>query len=310
MRHIKNRTSVSRVKKSLGWVALLVFIVLTSCDKDEPIEPLPPPTVESILPTAGVPKMTVTITGNNFSTTASENSVKFNGVQATVLSAKVNELVVEAPAGGTTGLVTVMVGTEIVTGPSFRYYDVYVIVNEVGTNNNSVIKAWRNGKMETLTNLSISSRAASFTVSGNDIYAAGYIFDGTKTIPAYWMNKTVYPLTESAIGIATGIAVVGTDAYVCGIEFNGTHYVAKYWKNGIGTNLTEGLYANDEAQSIVIANNDVYVGGTQINSDNIGVGTYWKNGNETRLGDEVVNSVVYDIKVVGSDVYALAQNFY
>ena len=49
----------------------------------------------------------VTITGTGFSATASANTVKFNGLGATVSSATSNKLVVTAPIGVTTGPISV-----------------------------------------------------------------------------------------------------------------------------------------------------------------------------------------------------------
>ena len=45
----------------------------------------------------------VTITGTGFSTTATDNTVKFNGTTATVSGATNTSLVVTVPTGTTTG---------------------------------------------------------------------------------------------------------------------------------------------------------------------------------------------------------------
>lgn len=47
--------------------------------------------------------------------------MKFNGVEATVLGATATEIIVGAPANGTTGVVTVTIGSEVLTGPTFTY---------------------------------------------------------------------------------------------------------------------------------------------------------------------------------------------
>lgn len=49
----------------------------------------------------------VTLTGTGFSATAAQNTVKFNGVSASVSSATTNQLVVAVPTGATTGPITV-----------------------------------------------------------------------------------------------------------------------------------------------------------------------------------------------------------
>jgi len=55
--------------------------------------------LNTVSPLAGPIGSTVTITGSNFSTIASENRVWFGGVEANVLSATATEITVEVPAG-------------------------------------------------------------------------------------------------------------------------------------------------------------------------------------------------------------------
>jgi hypothetical protein len=65
------------------------------------------PAITSFTPLHGVPGATVTINGSNFSTTEADNTVKFNGTTATVVTASETQLTVTVPAG-TTGKITVM----------------------------------------------------------------------------------------------------------------------------------------------------------------------------------------------------------
>ncbi|HWZ63577.1 MAG TPA: IPT/TIG domain-containing protein [Steroidobacteraceae bacterium] len=65
----------------------------------------------------GGPGGTITIIGSGFSTTPSSNTVKFNGVTATVISATATQLVVSIPAGATSGPITVTTGSQTVTSP-------------------------------------------------------------------------------------------------------------------------------------------------------------------------------------------------
>jgi len=62
-------------------------------------------------PAQGIVGQTVVIQGQNFSATPSANTVQFNGTAATVTAATANSLTVTAPAGATTGLISVTVGT-------------------------------------------------------------------------------------------------------------------------------------------------------------------------------------------------------
>ncbi len=70
------------------------------------------PTITSIDPTSGKVGTIVTITGTNFSTTAGENTVSFNGTEATVTEATATTITTIVPAGATTGNVTVTVDGE------------------------------------------------------------------------------------------------------------------------------------------------------------------------------------------------------
>lgn len=60
----------------------------------------------------------VTIQGQGFSTTPSADTVKFNGIPATVVSATTTTLVATVPAGATTGPISVTVGASTALGPS------------------------------------------------------------------------------------------------------------------------------------------------------------------------------------------------
>jgi YD repeat-containing protein len=65
--------------------------------------------IRSFAPTQGSVGQTVTIQGQNFSTTASSNTVQFNGTTATVTAATANSLTVTVPSGATTGPIAVTV---------------------------------------------------------------------------------------------------------------------------------------------------------------------------------------------------------
>lgn len=68
------------------------------------------PTISSINPTSGLVGSSVVITGTNFSPLLANNTVRFNGVQATVTNASSTSLTVTVPPGATTGFITVTVG--------------------------------------------------------------------------------------------------------------------------------------------------------------------------------------------------------
>ncbi|SDM33523.1 hypothetical protein SAMN05421823_112124 [Catalinimonas alkaloidigena] len=80
-------------------------------------------TVISIDPTHGSADTVVTITGKNFRPVPDENLVQFNGTPAPVLTATSTQLTARAPAGGTTGRVSVTIDGKTANGPVFTYED-------------------------------------------------------------------------------------------------------------------------------------------------------------------------------------------
>jgi hypothetical protein len=111
------------------WKILFISLLVTGCSKDDPAadpdpDPNPNPnpvvtTISGIEPSSGTVGTEVTITGTNFSSTASENNVTFNGVAATVSSASTTQLVVVVPATATTGNVSISVNGRNAQGPEF-----------------------------------------------------------------------------------------------------------------------------------------------------------------------------------------------
>jgi hypothetical protein len=75
-----------------------------------------------------------------------------------------------------------------------------------------------------------------------------------------------------------------------------------YWKNGQMITLTNGDFPA-RAYSIAIQGNDVYVYGTQGNSQLNQSAKYWKNGFAIELTDGTKESVALDIAVNKGDVY-------
>jgi YD repeat-containing protein len=85
----------------------------------------------SFAPSQGGPLTTVTIRGQGFSATSSANSVLFNGVPATVLSANGTTLVATVPAGATTGLISVTVAGATANSSSSFVVTVVPVITSV-----------------------------------------------------------------------------------------------------------------------------------------------------------------------------------
>src|ERR1700712_4581021 len=103
---------------------LFTIIIFASCQREIPILPgttITTISITSISPSTGSANTVVIIKGTNFKTTIAADTVKFNGIVATVQSAKDTMLTVLAPTGGTTGVVTVTTSDGMATGPVFTY---------------------------------------------------------------------------------------------------------------------------------------------------------------------------------------------
>jgi len=74
--------------------------------------------ITAFSPSSGVIGATVTITGTGFSTTAANNTVKFNGTTATVTSATSTTIVTTVPSGATSGPISVTVDSDTVSTSS------------------------------------------------------------------------------------------------------------------------------------------------------------------------------------------------
>ena len=78
--------------------------------------------------------------------------------------------------------------------------------------------------------------------------------------------------------------------------------VAEYWKNGTVIRLTDGSnYAR--ANSIVVAEGNVYAAGAEFRDGNFFVAKYWLNGRAVAITDSSNYSMASGIAVWGQDVY-------
>ncbi len=113
--------------KTISAIAILTLFIFSCGSENNDPAPPPPPAPELTLtgfsPTTGTAGTVVTLTGTNFSATPASNVVKFNGVVTTVTSATTTSLTVSAPVGGTTGKITVEVGSHVATSSNSFTFD-------------------------------------------------------------------------------------------------------------------------------------------------------------------------------------------
>jgi hypothetical protein len=146
---------------------------------------VPPAVITSFFPPIAATGISVAITGTNFSPVAENNTVKFNGVDATVTAASPTELTVTVPAGATAGPLTVEVGLSTATSaenfelcsgsPELVISDV-VISNVAGATSYSVsFKITNTGAVDAdMTKMVIQDYASADAIhEGNDLAAGG-----------------------------------------------------------------------------------------------------------------------------------------
>ena len=129
------------------------------------------------------------------------------------------------------------------------------------------------------------------------VLVAGYESNGTHNVATYWVDGQEIKLSDGTQDASANSIVVSgnNDVYVAGSD-NG----AVYWKNS-----SEIRLSGDNASSIFVSGNDVYVTG----SDGSNTAVYWKNGTEVSLEKNNVYGDfgafgVNSIFVSGNDVYA------
>jgi YD repeat-containing protein len=115
----------------------------------------------NLVPQRGGANTTVTIYGQNFSSLAAGDTVMFNGVAATVISASSTALVVSAPNGVTTGPVSVTVNGVTVTSGALNY----TVPNSTSITSISP-------------NFGFAGQTLTIQVQGSGLTGAGFAFQG------------------------------------------------------------------------------------------------------------------------------------
>ena len=196
-------------------------------------------------------------------------------------------------------------GNDVYTGGYYKAYDLsHMNPYSVSMDDYEVKVAcyWKNGKLVSLGNSKYVSEVNVILVSGNDVYAGGYIYsqrEGGTASGGYWKNGKWVNLGSRV----DSIFVSGDDVYACG---SGRSMKPGYWKNDEWISLPF-LSENKVAYtySIFVSGNDVYVCGESRNNLGVNTACYWKNGEIIPLlsFDSKYDSSAASIFVSGKDVY-------
>jgi len=283
------------------------LIGFLSCHKkDYPYGP--PPEITAIGPDSGHFSTVLTLTGRDFNSVASGNTVLIDSVPATVLYASTDSLVVSVPTTHTGNvIVKTLAGSS--TGPVFKYLaDVFVCGNRTDFTYGSSYQTalyWENGTPVQLTNGSSNAGACCIVAPADDIYVGGYEYSGGSEIATIWKNGVATTLNSpSQNGEVDALAVSGSDIYAAGFLRKGGNTVAALWKNGNLTLLADST-GNTDVTGIVIAGGSIYLSGyktdaTQTQSQAL----LWQNGQIIRLTDTTDNARANCVAISGNDIYA------
>jgi len=196
-------------------------------------------TITGINPTTGGAGSPLFITGTNFSANAGEDTVKFNGVKATIVSASTTVLAVIVPTS-TTGPVSVKVKTatvnSTVNGPTFTYTPVYTSIITVtgisplvsvatvpivitGTNFSTVLTdnvVKFNGVPATVTAATASSLTVTTPVSTTGPITVKVGSNAEVTGPVFTYQTVVTSLSPAYAKIGQSFDIIGTDFLATG----------------------------------------------------------------------------------------------
>jgi sugar lactone lactonase YvrE len=108
--------------KLSSFIFLAIILIFGGCTPEDEPQIVPLPLVNSIYPQSGAVGSLVAISGRNFSEATGGNIVLFNGAPAEIVTARQDRLDVKVPVNGSTGKISVQVGTQTVTTPEdFTY---------------------------------------------------------------------------------------------------------------------------------------------------------------------------------------------
>lgn len=316
----------------MGIVVIVGFALLgmSSCHHDDPVTappvkpepeqpkpepPAPEPPKDTTLKVISISPGTVSfgdtlvVKGNNFSTSASEDKVTLNELQATVISASDTILKVVIPVlTQTTNELKVQVGASTVTAGSITYEPDVFVAGSL-TNSLSVATYWKNGTAVAVSQNESALNAISVNAYG--VYVAGWERVSNLQLANYWKdgNKTTLGSDASAV---YAMAVNGTEVYAGGFEIINGFDLPRYWHNSTGTTvdvndpiISQVVLGNGACGGIYFDNNTVYAVGNYRNSQ--GVFCPWETENGVTPANTIPNNGKHafgnGVFVAGGDKY-------
>ena len=232
---------------------ILIVLIFDSCSKKDSVTH-PGPLITAVSPLSDTIGATITITGNNFSTNAADNIVKFNGVAAVVSSATSTQLIITVPVGATTGPVSVTVNGQTatflqsftVTGPTITSflpsisgigYPIVITGSNFSSDTNSIVVTI-NGiratvliasttQLTVIVPMAASTGKITVTVKGQQVSSATNIVIKKLTV------TTIAGSGTAGFSDGTGNAASFSGPWGIVADGNGNYYVADTYNNRI-----------------------------------------------------------------------------
>jgi N-acetylneuraminic acid mutarotase len=241
--------------KNIFYLGIITSVLLlASCGGDDESDSQPAPSISSFTPTSGEIGATVTISGNNFSTTIQNNQVKFGTINATVTAATATSITTTVPTGVSTSKISVSVNGKTATSTTdFTLISPPIITNFSPTGG-------KEGTIVTITGSNFSTTLADNVVK----------FNGTTA------TVTAATATSLTVSVPTGAATGKIAVQVKGINTNSTSDFIIFLQPTIsGFSPTSGsigntIVINGTNFSTTLANTVVKINGVQatVNSGN------------------------------------------
>ena len=220
------------------------------------------PTISSFTPSSGIVGTSVTISGTNFSSTLSSNTVKFNGTTASLSSGNTTQLIATVPSGASTGKITVTVGANTATSASD-----FTITTPPSTTTWDLVTEYSNtqGPVWYYLNEDLSQMSYGHAVYGGSYYQGATTYGGIGAGYIHPSDPTTNPTQANGIirwvsPVNATISLAGTYRDVDTVTGDGVNF--SIVKNGSTTLFSDDVPSGTGTRSYSISSTVVTIGDT------------------------------------------------
>ena len=220
------------------------------------------PTITTFSPSSGIVGTSVTISGTNFSSTLSSNTVKFNGTTAALSSGNTTQLIATVPSSASTGKITVTVGANTATSASD-----FTITTPPSTTTWDLVTEYSNtqGPVWYYLNEDLSQMSYGHAVYGGSYYQGATTYGGIGAGYIHPSDPTTNPTQANGIirwvsPVNATISLAGTYRDVDTVTGDGVNF--SIVKNGSTTLFSDDVPSGTGTRSYSISSTVVTIGDT------------------------------------------------